>query len=340
MTTMYAIRYREKGAPSVLRYETVDRPVAGEGHVLVRMLAIGINYADVARRRGDHYPVPTPLPFTPGGEGVGMVEALGAGVDAAWLGQRCIVFPGAGCYADYAVVPVARLYPVAPALQSSQATALFVQGLSAALLLTRSARLKGGETVLIHGAAGGVGMFAVQLARLYGAGRVIGLAGSAAKCHFVRQLGATAAVNYTGEGWTDEVRDLTGGRGVDIVLETSGGATALASLSLLATFGRLVTFGNASGTPWSINPERLPSRALSVSGFWLRHYLDDRELLQGLLDEFARLIGAGALRVHVERVLPLSQAADAHVLLESRQSTGKIVLVPDALIGGDGGSER
>jgi len=326
---MNAVRFHAHGGPEVLRYEEVARPVPGPGEVLARVEVIGINFADVVRRRGGTYPVPSPLPFTLGGEAVGTIVAIGPGGDPALIGTRSFIFPGSGCYADYAVVAEDRIYPLPASLDAQSSVALFVQGLSAALILRDAARLKQGETVLIQGAAGGVGTFAVQLAKLWGAGMVIGAAGSQAKRDAVLQLGSDAVVDYGAVDWVDQVRAMTGGRGVDIVLEMTGGRIARESLSLLAPFGRSVVFGSASEEPWSVDPGELPPRNLSIIGFWLRQYLDDRDLLLGLLDEFAMLIGSGRLQVKIDSNLPLSKAARAHELLERRETSGKLVMTPD-----------
>jgi NADPH:quinone reductase len=329
--TMNAVRFHRKGPPDVLQYERVARPEPGAGEVLVQLEAIGINYADVMRRNGDAYPVPTPLPYTLGSEAVGTIIAAGPGAGEAQIGAGVMIFPGIGCYADYAACPLDRIYPMPPGLDAAQCTALFVQGLSAALILRQSARMQPGETVLVQGAAGGVGVFAVQLAKAWGAGMVIAAAGSEPKRQLALELGADAAVDYGRAGWTDEVRELTGGRGVDIVLEMTGGQVAEDSFSLLAPFGRCIVFGSASGQSWTLDTQKLPPRNASVGGFWLRQYLDQRQLLVDMLAEFGALAQAGKLSIQIDRRLPLSRAFEAHALLESRATSGKLVLIPDDL---------
>jgi len=328
---MHAVRFHAHGEPDVLQYDTVPCPGPGAGEVLARIEAIGMNFADTVRRRGGNYPVPSPLPFTLGGEAVGEIVAVGAGCDSALIGTRSFLFPGVGCYAEYAVVPLDRLYPLPPGLDAAHSIAIFVQGLSAALILKQAARLEAGQSVLVQGAAGGVGVFAVQLAKAWGAGTVIGAASTEAKRALVTALGADFAVDYGRPGWGDEVRAATGGRGVDIVLEMTGGRIAEESLALIAPFGRAIVYGNASEQHWAVDPETLPPRNLSVTGFWFRPYLERRALLLELLGELGALAAASKLRIEIDRILPLSRAAEAHRALETRGTSGKLVLVPDAL---------
>lgn len=328
---MSAVRFHEHGEPDVLRYERVPCPAPAPGEVLARVEAIGVNFADTVRRRGGNYPVPSPLPYTLGGEAVGEIVAVGEGGDSRLIGTRSFLFPGVGCYAEYAVVPVERLYPLPDGLDAARCIALFVQGLSAALILRQAARLQNGDTILVQGAAGGVGVLAVQLAKAWGAGTVIGAASTEAKRALALALGADLAVDYGKAGWGDEVRAATGGRGVDLVLEMTGGSIAEESMALLAPFGRSVVYGFASEQHWSVDPETMPPRNLTVTGFWFRPYLERRALLLELLEELGTLAAAGKLRIEIDRVLPLSRAAEAHAALETRATSGKVVLVPDAV---------
>ncbi|MEQ6332684.1 zinc-binding dehydrogenase [Sphingobium sp. MK2] len=331
MAKMNTVRFHEHGPPEVLRYEQVERPVPGPGEALVRISTIGVNYGDVMRRQApDLYPMPSPLPWTCGGEAVGTVVEVGEGISPTILGQRSVVFPGKGCYSDYTVVPINRVYGISSELSDAQAIALFVQGLTAAFILRHSARLAPGEAVLVQGAAGGVGSLAVQLAKIQGAGLVIGCAGSAEKCRLVESLGADLAVNYTDPDWAEQVRAFTGGAGVDVVLEMTGGKVAEDSLGLLRMFGRSVVFGHTSGGALAIDMGMLPQRNLSVIGFYMRPYLDIGTLVADTLAEFADHVASGRLQVQLGGSFPLSRAADAHRQLESRSTTGKLVLIPDA----------
>lgn len=326
---MHAVRFHAKGGPEVLQYELTPRPMPGPGQVLARVVATGVNYADVMRRKGDNYPFPSPMPYTLGGEAVGVIEACGEGADRQILGTRAIVFPGVGCYADYVVVPQERVFPLPPGLEDAHAIALFVQGLTAALMLKRSARIAPGESVMVQGAAGGVGSVAVQMARHYGAGLVIGCASTPQKRQVVERLGADIAVDYGKPGWADEVRAATSGRGVDIVLEMAGGTVAAESFDLLAPFGRSVVYGNSSEDDWLLDTKRMPPRNVSVTGFYFRPFLEERDFILATLNEMAGLVSTGALQVQIGGTFKLSDAAQAHAMLEGRGASGKLILVPD-----------
>ena len=328
MSSMKATRFHRTGEPEVLVCEDVPRPQPGVGEVLVRIEATGVNFADVVRRRGDPYPFPTPLPYTLGGECIGVVEAATDASAQHLVGQRMFAFPGKGCYAEYVAAPVASLFPVPRGLEPVQGIALFVQGLTAALILKAAARLQAGEAVLVQAAAGGVGLLAVQLARIYGAGLVIGAASTVAKRELATQHGADLALDYTQPGWAEPIRAATQGRGVDIVLEMTGGAIARESMKVLAPFGRSVVYGAAGREPLIVNTEELPPHNHSVSGFFLRPYLARRELIESLLREFGDFVADGRLKIHIGGVFALEHAADAHRALDSRSASGKLVLVP------------
>lgn len=328
MSQMKSVRFHRQGEPEVLTYEDVPRPRATEGRALVRVEATGVNFADVVRRRGDPYPMPTPLPYTLGGECVGIVEEVGEGVPADWVGRRVFAFPGVGCYSEYVVAPVERIYAFPEGLEPAAGISLFVQGLTAALVLRRAARLAPGETVLVQGAAGGVGFLAIQLARLYGAGKVIGAASSEEKRELVLANGAHHAVDYTQADWAEKVRAVTQGRGVDIVLEMTGGEVARQCMQLLAPFGRSVVYGVASREPWIVNTEEMPPRNVSVTGFYLRSFLGERAAIEALLAEFAGFVEEGRLKIHTGGVYALRDAVQAHRALEGRATAGKLVLVP------------
>jgi NADPH2:quinone reductase len=328
---MKAIRYHTKGGPEVLVYEDVPDPIPGPGQVLIRVLASGVNYADTARRSGAHYPRPTPLPFVPGGEVVGVVEALGADVTSVATDETVIGWIPQGGYAELAVADVAGLLRVPAGVAPEQALALIVQGLSAALILKRSARLQHGESVFIEGAAGGVGVLAVQLARIYGAGRVIGAASSAAKRDLVRDLGADAAVDYTQPDWPALVRAANGDRPVDIILEMTGGAVFEQSFACLAPFGRMVVYGNASRQPMQLNVQSILAPNQSVTGFFLGGFVAAQQggnFIADLLAELGAYAREGRLRLHIGGSYKLAEAAEAHRALEGRQTSGKLVLIP------------
>lgn len=325
---MQAVRFHSTGGPEVLVYETVPDPVPGPGEVLIKVEAAGMNFSDVLRRRGDDYPMPSPLPFTPGSEVAGTVAALGPGVSGIEVGTLVYAAPRAGGYAQYVVAQAAGVIPIPDGVTAAQATTLVIQGLTAAFALRHAGRLAAGESVLVEAAAGGVGSFAVQLAKLYGAGRVIAAAGSEHKRGVALALGADHAVDYTAPGWARQVREMTGGRGVDIILEMSGGDTVGQALDALADFGRMVVYGQVSGETALVDPQRLTVPNQSVTGFYIGAYFQRPQLIKETLAEIVAHVAAGRLRLQVGALLPLSQAVQAHQMLEGRLSTGKMVLQP------------
>ena len=335
---MRAIRVHQYGAPDVLTQEELPTPQPGPGQVLVKVEAAAVNYADLMRRRNDPYPFPTPLPFTPGGEVAGAVEALGEGVAGPAVGTPVFALvgnDGSNGYAQYAVANAGQVIPIPPGLGAEQACALVVAGVTAMLTLTEAARLQAGESVLVQGAAGGVGSYAVQLAKLHGAGAVIAAASSPERRALAARLGADHTVDYTQPDWPDRVREFTGGRGVDVVLEMVGGRVFEQSLACLAPFGRAVVYGFASGEAGRLDPQihreffHSPAPNQSLIAFNLGLWFGLRP--QPAIGALRTLIGfvlSGQVRVQIGHVLPLSGAAEAHRMIEGRRTTGKIVLKP------------
>ncbi|HUY78801.1 MAG TPA: NADPH:quinone oxidoreductase family protein [Ktedonobacterales bacterium] len=324
--TMRAIRYHQLGGPEVLQLDELPTPTPQAGEALIKVAAAGVNYADTRRRIGQYLEA-TPLPYIPGSEIAGTVVALGEGVPAdgpVQVGSRVMALCASGGYAEYIALPARSLAPAHDALDMTEAAGLPLQGLTAYHTLHTSARMQPGETTLVNAAAGGVGTLAVQLAKLGGAGKVIAAASSAEKLALAQSLGADALINYATEDLTAQVRALTEGKGVDIVLESVGGEVFNRSLASLAVFGRLVTFGQASGQAGTVETARLMRRNAALIGFWLA-ILPPRMVQQGL----QALIGyltAGQLRVIVGATYPLAEAARAHADLEARGTTGKLVL--------------
>lgn len=325
---MKASRFHKTGSPDVLVYEDVPDPVPGPGQVLVKVEAVGMNFADVMRRRGDPYPEASPPPFILGVEVAGTIAALGEGVAGLPVGLPVLAAPGAGGYAQYVVVPAQAVIPRPPELDAVHAAALLGHGLTAALVLKQSTRIQPGESVLIEGAAGGVGSFAIQLARLYGAGKIIAAASTPEKRAKAEALGADASVDYTQAGWSDQVKRLTDGKGVDIVIETTGGEVLHEALRAMAPFGRMVFLGQSSGQSAAVDPWSLTVHNHAVIGFYVNAYAADPALLGATIGELFGHVGSGQVKIQVGQVLPLSQAAEAHRLLEGRQTTGKVVLQP------------
>lgn len=322
---MKAIVFSQTGGPDVLTPQTRPIPSPGPGEVLIRVEAAGVNYADTIRRRGDFYPMPTPLPYVLGGEAAGFVVAVGEGVTNDWVGRRVIAACPGGGYAEYALSPTALTYPFPDGLEPGQALALLIQGLTAYFLLRKAAQFEPGASVFIEGAAGGVGSLAVQIARLLGAGMIIGGA-SAAKHGAVRALGVDHVVDYHRPGWTDEARQITGGRGVDRALDMVGGSVFEQCLELLALGGRLVVYGSISGSFPPVKVERLMARSSGVATFFLGAYLSDRAQVEAALDQMAAWVRTGQLKITTGGEFPLEDAARAHAALEGGASMGKLIL--------------
>lgn len=327
MPQMKAVVAGKPGEPEVLEYVDVERPSPGEGEVLIRVRAAGINYADTMRRR-DQYLVRQQFPFTPGSEVAGTIAEAGPGVENTSEGDRVVTLLDTGGYAEYAVAPASSLIPMPDDLGFEEAAAVPLQGLTAYHVIKTSAALREGESVLVHAAAGGVGTLAVQMAKLLGAGKVIATAGSEEKRELALALGADVAIDYTEDGWPEKVREATGGRGADIILEMVGADFPEKNLKCLATFGRMVVYGAASGDRGQIVPAALMNRCHAVVGFWLVRITHRPDLLVPSLEETLGWISSGDLKLTIGATYPLDRAAEAHADLEGRKTTGKLILRP------------
>jgi NADPH2:quinone reductase len=325
---MKAARFHETGPPGVLVYEEIPEPTAGEGEVVLKVEAAGVNYVDIMRRRGDPMHEPSPTPFTIGYEMAGTVVGLGPDVDSVAIGSGAFVHSGSGAYAQYAAVPADKLRPLPEGIDPVQMTALWLQGITASLALTQGGRLAAGETVLVEAAAGGMGTITVQLAKLFGAGTVIGAASTDEKLAVAAEVGADLTVNYSEADWADRVWELTDGKGVDVVVESVGGETLLEALATLAPFGRMVVLGSASNTPAVLHSGELFNHNRSLVGFGVHQYFPKPDLIERTVNELVDFIRDGRLELRLDHVLPLSEAAEAHRLVEDRISTGKVVLRP------------
>ena len=322
---MQAIRIHETGGPEVMHLEEVETPTPAQGEVLIKIAAAGVNYADLAQRQGA-YLTRTPTPMTMGFEVAGTIAALGPGVSAPPVGTRVIAFV-AGGYAEYAVASAATIIPIPDTLDFTHAAAFAVQGLTAYQTLRESGRLQAGESVLVQAAAGGVGTLAVQLARLMGAGKVIGTASNEHKLDLVRRLGADAAINYTQDDWVEQIKKATGGRGVDVVLEVVGGTVANQCLQCLAPFGRMVIIGAASGERAQFSAVQLMYKNLSVVGYWLTAWMSRPDRIAAAAMELMQYLASGTLQIIVGQTYPLAEAAEAHRAIAERRTTGKVVLL-------------
>jgi NADPH2:quinone reductase len=314
-----AIQCSRLGGPEVLVPVELPDPVPTPGWLLVDVAAAGVNYADTHRTDGSYRAAPK-LPFIPGTEVVGRSED----------GRRVLapIFDGGG-YAERALVPAAQAVAVPDEVGDGEALALLVQGLTAWHVLRNCARLREGESVVVNAAAGGVGSLAVQLAKHFGAGRVIAAASTMDKRDLALLLGGDAAVDSAADGYAERVRAANGGQPVDVVLESTGGVAFTAGLDALAGFGRLVTYGNASrqGRPL-VDPATLAEHNTAIVGFWLRPALALPGAYEGPLTQLLELAATGRIRPLVGAEYPLAQARQAHEDLLARRTTGKVVLRP------------
>lgn len=325
--TMKAIQFTEYGGPDVLNFIDIERPVIGDQEVLVEVKAIGVNYADTARREGK-YVVPTKLPFIPGAEVAGEVVAVGKDVKRLKPGMRVVSLIESGAYAQFVSVHERVLTEIPNGVEYSDAVALPLQGQTAYHILKTMGRLEKGETVLVHAAAGGVGALAVQLAKLFGAGKVIATASTEEKLLHAKNLGADYLVNYTEPGWEEKVREFTGGKGVDIALEMVGGDIFEKTFKCLAPFGRLVIFGRASGEMSTLDAAQLMRRNHSVIGFFLPQIMSQPELYQRSFTELLNFVDSGELKLTIGGIYRLEEASLVHQLLQGRKTVGKLILTP------------
>jgi NADPH:quinone reductase len=327
---MRAIQFTTYGGPEVLKMVDLELPKPEANEVIIKIEAIGVNYADTARREGQ-YVVPTPLPFVPGAEVAGVVDEVGSDVSTVKVGDRVVTLLGskkATGYAEYSIADDRGLMPIPEGVTFEQAVALPLQGLSAYHILKTMGQLEEGDTVLVHAAAGGVGTIAVQLAKLMGAGKVIATASSPEKLELASELGADVLINYTEDNWYEQVLDATNGRGVNVALEMAGGRVFIDTLKCLATFGRLVVYGVASGEQSPFNPSSLMARNQSVIGFFLPQIMRKPRLLQSSMKELLGYVGSGQLKLQIGGTYPLEEAAEVHSLMQGRKTTGKLILKP------------
>lgn len=322
-----AIKFYQTGGPEVLKWEDHAAGIPGTGEVRLRHEAIGLNFIDIYHRRGI-YPLPA-LPAVPGLEGAGVVEAVGKGVTEVTIGDR-VAYAGVpvGAYADERLIPAHRLVKLPREITADQGAAMMLKGMTARYLLFGCYRVKAGDAILVHAAAGGVGTILCQWARHLGA-TVIGTVGSREKADYVATLGCHHPILYGEEDFVERVRDITSGKGVNAVYDSVGQATFMRSLACLRPMGTMVLFGQSSGPVGAFDPSVLAARgSLFLTRPSLMDYTAKR---QDLLDHAADLfevIRNGAVRVRVNQRYPLAEAARAHRELEARGTTGASVLIP------------
>ena len=322
---MKAILVNECGGPEKMELVEVPKPSPGPGQVLVKLAAIGVNFIDIYFRTGLYK---APAPVSLGMEGAGVVEAVGEGVAQVSVGGRVAYCMVRGSYAEYAVVPVEMIVPIPAALDFEAAAAAMLQGMTAHYLTASTYALKHGDTCLVHAAAGGTGRLIVQMAKMRGA-RVIGTASTREKAALATEAGADEMILYTECEFDQEVKRLTGGRGVDVVYDSVGAATFARSLDSLRPRGMMVTFGNASGAVPAVEPLLLNQKgSLYLTRPALGHYVATREELLARAGDVLGWVASGKLKLRIDRTYPLSNAAQAHIDLAGRATSGKLLLLP------------
>jgi len=322
----HAIRIHKTGGPEVMQLDEVTVPAPGAGEARVRHTVIGVNYIDTYHRSGLY---PLAMPSGIGSEAAGVVEAVGAGVDSVKAGDRVGYCMGpVGAYSESRVVPADRLIPLPDDIPDRVAAALMLKGLTVQYLFRQTFPLKGGETILFHAAAGGVGLIACQWAKALGV-TMIGTAGNDEKAAAAKQAGATHVIVYTRENFVDRVKEITGGKGVPVVYDAVGKDTFPASLDCLAPRGMFVSFGNASGPIAAFNIGILAQKgSLYACRPTLATYSAKRDDLLSMANELFTLVRSGKIKADARQEFPLAQASDAHRALESRQTTGATLLIP------------
>jgi NADPH2:quinone reductase len=317
---MRAIQMTEFGGPEVLQLTELAKPEPGPDEVLIRVTRAGLNFADT-HTRTNSYVRKAELPLVPGGEVAGVREDTG---------ERVVALIGSGGYAEFALAPIDRVFPIPDGLDDGTALAMIVQGTTAWHLYRTAAHVSGGESVVVHSAAGGVGSLAVQLGRPMGAGRVIATASSEEKRALAIELGADVALDAAPDGLTERLIEANDGRELDVVFDMSGGEVFDASYAALAPFGRIVVCGIATGEPNEIRTGSLLRHSRAVIGFYLFHCLERPGMFaQALEDLFAR-VAKGELQAIVGHTYKLEQAAQAQIDLRARRTTGKLLLDPSA----------
>jgi NADPH2:quinone reductase len=313
------------GDPSVLQIQDIPKPQPGPGEALVHVHAIGVNYADIYFRNGAAR-MPIPFPFTPGIEGSGTVEAVGEGVSEVKPGDRvAYATMSIGSYAEFHVVKVAHLAPLPNKVSFEEGAAAILQGLTAHYLVHEFYPIKRGSIVLVHAAAGGMGLLLIRWLKHMGA-VAIGTVSTEQKAKVAREAGADHVILYTKQDFAQEARNLTDGKGVDYIIDGVGKTTFTKNYDALKNRGWATVFGMASGPAEPVVPNSLMSKSLTISGGALFNYMVTRDELLGRARDVFDAFREGWLKLHIDRTVPLAEAAEAHRLLEGRQTVGKLIL--------------
>jgi NADPH2:quinone reductase len=316
----------ETGGPEVLRWEDFDPGHPAAGEALVRHEAVGLNFIDVYHRTGT-YPLPS-LPAVPGVEGAGIVEEIGEGVTEFSVGDRVAYSEPPGAYAETRLIPAHRLVKLPEAISAQQGAAMMLQGMTARYLLHGCYNVKAGDTILIHAAAGGVGSIVCQWANHLGA-TVIGTVGSEDKAELARAHGCHHAILYNEEDFAERTREITAGKGVDVVYDSVGQATFMKSLDCLRPMGMMVSFGQSSGLVPAFDPGRLAAKgSLFLTRPSLMTYTAERDALLEHARDLFEVVQSGAVKIEIRQTYPLSEASRAHHDLEARKTTGSTILIP------------
>ncbi|MBW1754819.1 MAG: NADPH:quinone oxidoreductase family protein [Deltaproteobacteria bacterium] len=324
---MYRIVVRELGGPGSLEREELDAVSADPGQVVMDVSAAGCNFFDILITQGK-YQVRPELPFSPGAEVAGTVRGVGEGVERFSVGDRVNGFLEYGGFASTVAVPQERVFPMPPQMTFEEAAALGIVYQTSYVGLVRRANLREGETLLVHAAAGGVGLAAVQIGVALGA-RVIGTAGTPDKLDLVKQHGADAVINYREDDWVARVKELTDGRGADVIYDPVGGDTFDLSTKCIAFEGRILVIGFASGRIPSAQMSRVLVKNFSLVGLhWGLYFEKNLRVLQDTQEALSRLYAAGKIAPLVSATYPLTEAAAALEALAARRTTGKVVLIP------------
>jgi NADPH2:quinone reductase len=319
----HAIRVHVPGGPEVLQWESVEVGEPGAGLVRIRQQAAGLNFIDVYHRTGLY---PQPLPFTPGVEGAGVVEALGRDVSSLKVGDRVAYGGPIGGYAEERLIAADRLVKLPDAISSEQAAAMMLQGMTAHMLLRSVYRVRAGDIILVHAAAGGVGLILCQWAKALGA-TVIGTVGSEEKAELARNHGCDHPIVYTHQDFVAEVERITAGAKVPVVYDGVGRDTFIKSLDCLARRGMMVSYGNASGPVDPFQPVILAQKgSLFLTRPTLFDYTLDRADLEQAAAELFAIVESGKVKIEVKQRFPLKDAAEAHRALEARQTSGSTIL--------------
>jgi NADPH2:quinone reductase len=319
-----AIRVHQTGGPEVLSWQDVEVGAPGPNEVRLRHTFVGLNFLDTYHRTGFYK---LPLPFIPGSEGAGVIEAVGPGVSDLRVGDRVAYAGPLGAYSEVRLLPADRAVPLPDAIDDRTAAALMLKGLTAQYLLRQTTVVQSGETIVFHAAAGGVGLIACQWARALGA-TVIGTVGSDDKARLARAHGCDHVLIYGRDDIAARVRDLTSGRGVRVVYDSVGKDTVAGSLDSLSPRGLLVCFGQSSGPVAPIDPLTLTAKgSLFLTRPTLKDYVATRAALRAAADDLFAVVMSGAVKVKPPQEFPLQQAGDAHAALEGRRTTGSTVLV-------------